>query len=86
MFLRKGMVDMETGERGFLITSKDEFLEPYEQGQKALKQHVAGRMPRAASHRLPAPPDANRRTQATLEPIARSVKSCCSAGDLNLSA
>ena len=30
--LEKLVVDMETGERGFLITGKDEFLEPYQKG------------------------------------------------------
>ncbi|MCB1189210.1 MAG: CHASE3 domain-containing protein [Leptospiraceae bacterium] len=30
--LKKLVVDMETGERGFMITGKDEFLEPYNQG------------------------------------------------------
>ncbi len=30
--MEKLVVDMETGERGFLITGKDEFLEPYEKG------------------------------------------------------
>ncbi|MCK5720775.1 MAG: CHASE3 domain-containing protein [Thiomargarita sp.] len=30
--LEKLVVDMETGERGFLITGKDEFLEPYHNG------------------------------------------------------
>jgi len=30
--LEKLIVDMETGERGFLITGKDEFLEPYQKG------------------------------------------------------
>ena len=32
--LGKLIVDMETGERGFLITAKDEFLEPFEASQK----------------------------------------------------
>ena len=32
--LRKLMVDMETGQRGFIITQKDEFLEPYIRGYK----------------------------------------------------
>ncbi len=31
--LQKLLVDMETGERGFLITGKTEFLEPYTQGK-----------------------------------------------------
>ena len=30
--LSKLVVDMETGERGFVITGKDEFLEPYNKG------------------------------------------------------
>ncbi|MDM8558911.1 CHASE3 domain-containing protein [Candidatus Parabeggiatoa sp. HSG14] len=30
--LTKLVIDMETGERGFLITGKDEFLEPYQNG------------------------------------------------------
>ena len=32
--LEKLMVDLETGERGFLITGKEEFLEPYYEGLK----------------------------------------------------
>ena len=28
------LIDMETGERGFLITGKEEFLEPYYRAQK----------------------------------------------------
>ena len=31
----KGMVDQETGQRGFIITGKDEFLEPYIAGEKS---------------------------------------------------
>jgi len=31
----KLLVDMETGERGFLITGKEAFLEPYEEGNRA---------------------------------------------------
>ncbi len=42
----KAMVDQETGQRGFLVTGKDEFLQPYRQGQIDLKQHVS------ALHRL----------------------------------
>jgi len=45
--LEKLMIDMETGERGFLITGKDSFLEPFNQAQqvwdkkiKALEQLV----------------------------------------------
>lgn len=36
----KAMVDQETGQRGFLITGNDEFLEPYRQGQKDLKDSI----------------------------------------------
>lgn len=36
----KSMVDMETGERGFLITGKEEFLEPYESGNIELKTNL----------------------------------------------
>ena len=35
--LEKLLVDMETGERGFLIAGKDEFLEPYIQGRAKFK-------------------------------------------------
>lgn len=38
--LGKDMVDQETGERGFLITGKDSFLEPFHNGQKALQEHL----------------------------------------------
>lgn len=31
--IKKLLVDMETGERGFLIAGKDEFLEPYNNGK-----------------------------------------------------
>ncbi|MBU2552509.1 MAG: response regulator [Proteobacteria bacterium] len=31
--IQKLVVDMETGKRGFLLTGKDKFLEPYEQGK-----------------------------------------------------
>ncbi len=36
--LIKLLVDMETGERGFLITGTDEFLEPYHNGKKEFKK------------------------------------------------
>ena len=38
--IAKDMVDMETGERGFLITGTDEFLEPYRNGQRTLVAHI----------------------------------------------
>jgi len=37
----KDIVDQETGERGFLITGEEEFLEPYRQGQKNFNRHVS---------------------------------------------
>ena len=36
--LEKLMIDMETGERGFLITGKDNFLEPFNQAQKVWQE------------------------------------------------
>ena len=39
-WIQKCMVDQETGERGFLITGKDEFLEPFDTGQVELKQAI----------------------------------------------
>jgi methyl-accepting chemotaxis protein len=38
--LAKLIVDMETGERGFLITGKEEFLEPFEASQKSWSEKV----------------------------------------------
>ncbi len=35
------LVNMETGQRGFLLTGKDESLEPYVNGNKSLKKHLA---------------------------------------------
>ena len=34
------MVEQETGQRGFLITGKEEFLEPYESGQELFKNSI----------------------------------------------
>ena len=36
----KNMVDQETGQRGFLITGRDEFLEPYRSGQQQLALNI----------------------------------------------
>jgi len=41
MKIEKLIVDMETGERGFLIAGKDEFLEPYNNGRKNVKLMIA---------------------------------------------
>jgi len=38
--IAKDMVDQETGERGFIITGEEPFLEPYIAGQKNLSQHI----------------------------------------------
>jgi len=40
--IQKCMVDQETGERGFLITGKEEFLEPYYEGRRELQHGFAG--------------------------------------------
>jgi len=40
--IAKAMVDQETGQRGFIITGKEEFLEPYETGQQALAENLQG--------------------------------------------
>jgi len=40
-WIQKCMVDQETGERGFLITGKDEFLEPFDTGQAEFKEAIA---------------------------------------------
>ena len=40
MSVAKNMVDQETGQRGFLITGKEEFLEPFRQGQEDLKEGI----------------------------------------------
>ncbi len=37
----KDMVDMETGQRGFLVTGQLKFLQPYFEGQNTLKQDLA---------------------------------------------
>ena len=38
--MAKAMVDAETGERGFLITGKDEFLAPYTDGKAAMRKSI----------------------------------------------
>jgi len=40
LLIAKSMVDQETGQRGFIITGKDEFLEPYINGQEAFKKAI----------------------------------------------
>ena len=37
----KDMVDQETGQRGFIITGQENFLEPYDAGKAALDVHIA---------------------------------------------
>jgi signal transduction histidine kinase/CheY-like chemotaxis protein len=38
--IAKDMVDQETGQRGFIITGAENFLEPYQQGQAQLKTDI----------------------------------------------
>ncbi len=38
--IAKAMVDQETGQRGFLITGKEEFLEPFESGQEEFQVSI----------------------------------------------
>ena len=42
--MQKLLVDMETGIRGFLITGKDEFLEPYINGKKSIAENLENRL------------------------------------------
>ncbi len=39
--IEKLLVDMETGQRGFLITGTEQFLEPYDEGVKAYETTMA---------------------------------------------
>ncbi|MBV1883349.1 MAG: CHASE3 domain-containing protein [Pseudomonadales bacterium] len=39
--ISKDLVDMKTGERGFIGTGKKEYLQPYEQGIKNIHNHIA---------------------------------------------
>jgi len=39
-YLAKDMVDRETGQRGFLITGKENFLEPYRNGRQSFRTHL----------------------------------------------
>ena len=36
-----GLINIETGERGFMLAGDDAFLEPYRNGQAEFKQHIA---------------------------------------------
>lgn len=38
--LAKDMVDRETGQRGFIITGKENFLEPYRNGRQSFRTHL----------------------------------------------
>jgi len=44
--IAKDMVDQETGQRGFIITGEDSFLEPYRNGQAQLTTDIAALRPR----------------------------------------
>ncbi len=39
--LSKSMVDMETGQRGFMLTGNDDFLAPFNAGNKAFDEFIA---------------------------------------------
>ena len=39
--IAKDIVDQESGQRGFLLTGKPEFLQPYERGKAAIGKHLA---------------------------------------------
>ncbi len=39
--LAKAMVDMETGQRGFMLTGNDDFLDPYEAGQETYQDLIS---------------------------------------------
>ena len=41
LLLEKGMIDQETGQRGYLVTGRDEFLQPFEDGQLTFNQHLS---------------------------------------------
>jgi methyl-accepting chemotaxis protein len=38
--VEKDLVDAETGQRGFLLTNRQDYLEPYEDGRKNLREHM----------------------------------------------
>lgn len=38
--LAKDMVDMETGQRGFILTGNDDFLEPYNAGRRVFDENL----------------------------------------------
>ncbi|MBE9126287.1 MULTISPECIES: methyl-accepting chemotaxis protein [unclassified Coleofasciculus] len=40
--VEKDIVDAETGQRGYIITGVDTYLEPYESGRKFLQEHLTG--------------------------------------------
>ncbi len=40
--VEKDLVDAETGQRGFLLTNRQDYLEPYEDGRKNLREHMEG--------------------------------------------
>ncbi|EPJ55300.1 MAG: hypothetical protein OFPI_04310 [Osedax symbiont Rs2] len=40
LLLEKDMVDRETGQRGYIVTGREEFLQPFEDGNLSLKNHL----------------------------------------------
>jgi serine phosphatase RsbU (regulator of sigma subunit) len=53
--LRASYIDQETGQRGFVITSRDEFLDPYDRGLAEAEPLVAALEQLQASDRHPLP-------------------------------
>ena len=41
LLLEKDIVDQETGQRGYLVTGRNEFLQPFEDGKTTLERHFA---------------------------------------------
>ena len=48
--LQKLVVDMETGERGFIITGDESFLTPYHQGQQAFRTTLERSRQKLSTH------------------------------------
>jgi signal transduction histidine kinase/ActR/RegA family two-component response regulator len=61
----KAMVDQETGQRGYLLTGQEEFLEPYEAGQKEAQKKL---------EQLQIIIDTAHDRQATVEDVERITK------------
>ena len=64
-WVEKLLVDMETGERGFLITGEEEYLEPFNEGREQYKRVMLGLMEQVSD---------NPAQVKQLEDIAQSVE------------